>query len=229
MHKKMSSFLAGAQKGLQKHFLVRLLFVLFVFISFHFTFVSTSNRDILRYSNGVKFEFLGKLRPLTDFWTHSYVLTLPTADLALSHKEWLFSPNTESGIGRQAWLSNCIFNHDAEIHGDNTTNTTVFLERGRNSQSYCIKYASLFQRLVLTVKRNHELVMEQIRLIRILLPPDISTREINRKRGLLDLGGYILSGLFGVSTHKEVQKVESHLLQLGTLIKAKCKSVITLS
>src|SRR6187401_330227 len=139
MHKNMSSFLAEAQKGLQTHFLVRLLFVFFVFISFHFIFVSTSNRDILRYSNGVKFGFMGKIRPLTDFWTHSYVLTLPTAELALSHKEWLVSPNTESGMNKQAWLSNCIFNHDAEIHGDNTTNTTVFLDRGRSSQSsYCI-------------------------------------------------------------------------------------------
>src|SRR6266516_2175316 len=198
-YSNMSSFLAYC-----------IIFAMFLFCK---TEAIESNQDVLRFSSGLKFSWFKEYSPATRVWFHSYVTNLPIQFIMKSHTDMLVNSNLT--VTKTQWLHNCLLQHNFDLHSQGPK----VLHPETSPQTYCIKFADYIKNLIQTVKRNHDLISEYSELINHLLPPDIEPHLTSKRRGILDFGGSLLSGLFGVATKADLEKLAGQLQAIGVALR----------
>jgi len=130
-----------------------------------------------------------------------------------SHTDMLVNSNLT--VTKTQWLHNCLLQHNFDLHSQGPK----VLHPETSPQTYCIKFADYIKNLIQTVKRNHDLISEYSELINHLLPPDIEPHLTSKRRGILDFGGSLLSGLFGVATKADLEKLAGQLQAIGVALR----------
>src|SRR6266516_777022 len=173
-----------------------------------------SDRDVNRFSSGVKFTFLHEYQPTSKIWYHSYILTTPMQFGMGSHREWVMNANMTHP--KSLWLDQCLSGHDADLNGRQPNEKLA--ARESDPRSYCVKYSAYIRQMITMIKQNHDLISEKLGSIKNLLPRDINNILRPNKRGLFDAGGFLLSKIFGLSTKADLDKISKQLKNIGTVV-----------
>ena len=177
------------------------------------------SRDVLRVNNGMNFKFVDKFVPVSGYWYHSFVVSIPHDSFNSSIHDVILPDKTENH--RRRWLDWCLTRHLNEVEGQSHLNTRLtstnpgFAELYR-ADSLCQSYALTIRKVLRMAMENHALLKIQIRSINDLLPPDMANLLTTKpKRGLLDFVGSFAQSVFGVATDQQVQVIGSHVKQLA--------------
>src|SRR3989442_8392013 len=74
-----------------------------------------TDRNVYRFANGVKFDWIKEMYPVVDRWHHSYAIEIPSRILLESHRDLLVNRNVTNLKAK--WFENCLLAQDANLHG----------------------------------------------------------------------------------------------------------------
>ena len=164
-----------------------------------------ANMDVLRISHGVNFRFVKQVHLVSGSWIHTYFFELPSNLIDETHHT-IFS----DGSRKTHWVDNCLRHHDLSL-GHGTHPLYRFTPSPESEErSGCLRFSSYIKTMLRMIKRNHELIKHHTQAIKDILPSTVNTSDIS-KRGLIDIGGKILSGLFGLATADDLNVISRQI------------------